>query len=511
MTDSSETRSEVQTEQADAPALPRSDGQVANATAAAQSGNAVELLPEFKVSGCFSSHMVLQRRKPVRVFGFSRHIGMKVTGSWEGETAESAVDADGRFTLEFSAREAQREGTKMIVASERGRTEFDDILVGDVWLIGGQSNAECHLEPCIRTTPELYDRITPEDNFRLFCQTQAKAYEFRDNCAEPAYDIIDPDWRWQRPDRDAALNFSAMGYYFAKELTKYTDVPLGLFMICAGGACLRELMPAELAVERGYTLGANMPVGGYYNTLISPLLGLEFYGQLFFQGESEGCWAETAPRYCGDLAAFVADERARFHTDFPFYNVQLCSYRTEGAQFFPYHDIVRLEQFDALGAIPDSYLAVCRDLGAVEGDPDWAHSPYKAELGRRLAMQVYAYEYGGKAAMPDPAEYESPVPVRACRVPEGIEVTFKYAGSGLETGGGGVLTGFGIRAVDCEKAQAAEAEIVAPDRVLVRCGEEACGAAAEVCFAYGFAAYMADANLVNSFGLPAPSFRIAVK
>ncbi|MBR7062253.1 MAG: hypothetical protein IKI42_04400, partial [Clostridia bacterium] len=64
MTDSSETRSEVQTEQADAPALPKSDGQVANATAAAQSGNAVELLPEFKVSGCFSSHMVLQRRKP---------------------------------------------------------------------------------------------------------------------------------------------------------------------------------------------------------------------------------------------------------------------------------------------------------------------------------------------------------------------------------------------------------------------------------------------------------------
>ena len=493
----------------EAPALPQADGLVAAAQPQGDGAIKIEQLPEFKVSGCFSSHMVLQRRKPVRVFGFSRHPGMQVRGSWQGEEVASVVDAKGRFELIFKAREAQREPSRMVIDAECGRAEFEDILMGDVWLIGGQSNAECHLSQCIQVTPELYDRISPEDDFRLFCQTQAGAYELRDDCAEPAYDIIDPAWRWQRPDRDAALNFSAMGYYFAKELTKYTDVPLGLFMICAGGACLRELMPAELANARGYTLGANMPVGGYYNTLISPLLGLEFYGQLFFQGESEGCWAETAPRYCGDLAAFVADERARFHTDFPFYNVQLCSYRTEGPQFFPYHEIVRLEQFDALKAIPNSYLAVCRDLGARPEDADWAHSPHKAELGRRLAMQVYAYEYGGAAAMPDPAEYESPVPAEVTRTPEGFEVKFKYAGAGLRTGDGNALTGFGIRSVDDAKAKPAEAEIVARDAVLVRSKREAQDTAAEVCFAYDFSAYMADANLVNSFGLPAPSFRAA--
>ena len=124
-------------------------------------------------------------------------------------------------------------------------------------------------------------------------------------------------------------------------------------------------------------------------------------------------------------------------------------------------------------------------------------------------MQVYAYEYGGAAAMPDAAEYESPVPTGVKRTADGFEVKFKYSGTGLMTGDGGALTGFGIRTFDDAKAAPAEAEIVAADTVLVRCKREAQAAAAEVCFAYDFSAYMADANLVNSFGLPAPSFRAA--
>ena len=502
------------------PALPDAEGHIESPHGAGNAGNCDDRksgasgYPDFKISGCFSAHMVIQRSVPAAVYGFSSHPGMKVTGTWLGETAVTEVGPDGRFRLVFSAHEADPVPSRMIISSPYGSYILSDILVGDVWLVGGQSNAELSLAACLFTTPELESEISGEDNFRLFRQSQAGAFEFKDNCASPYEDIIKPEWRWKRPDRDASMEFSAMGYYFAKELTKHIDVPLGLIMVGPGGACLRELMPEKLAIDRGYTVGANMPVGGYYNTLLSPFEGFAFYGQLFFQGESEGIWKEMAYKYADDLAAMIIDERKRFGVNFPFYNVQLSSYREEGKTFFPFLHIVRLEQFRALSLIPDSHLAVDRDLGADPDYPDWPHSPHKAELGRRLAMQVWAYEYGGKAHMPDAAEYESPLPVSVRPGPEPgtFEIKFINTGNGLRTCGGGEPKGFGILAKGKEEPVPACAKITGPDTVLVTAGEaKLSGAGAEaVTFAHFHIAGKAEADLENSFGLPAPAFRLGI-
>ena len=495
-----------------APALPDAEGAIGPEYSewAREPLFDIESLPDFKVSGCFSSHMVLQRRVPCAVFGFSRHAGLKVKGVWYGrykETAETEVGYNGCFRLEFSPREAEREPSVMIISSSYGSYIFSDILVGDIWMIGGQSNAEYHLESCINYTPELLGEMSEEDNFRLFHQSQAAAFEFRENCAKPSRDIIVPTWSWKRPGRSASLGFSAMGYYFAKELTRYTDVPLGLVMICAGGACIRELMPYDLSVERGYTVGANMPVGGYYNTLISPFASFPFRGQLFFQGESEGIWKEMAWSYDSDLAAFVEDERTTFGVDFPFYNVQLSSYRDEGRQYFPFLHIVRARQFDAVSEIRRSYIAVAMDLGSLPSDSDFAHSPHKAELGRRLAMQVYAHEYGGDRKMPDPAEYESPAPVLLTETEGGYEIIFKNIGEGLKTRLGDEPAGFGFVPEGEEEQHSVKAEIVAPDTVFVSIGEAAKDLKISyVSYAFTHPGYPENANIVNSFGLPLPAF-----
>ncbi len=496
-------------------------------------GGYMEELPAFKVSGVFSSHMVLQRGQHVKIYGFSNRTGMKVTGRWEKSsngaasvlTAEAAVNEDGRFELIFEAVEADRTPSRMTIESEAGSAVFDDILVGDVWLIGGQSNAECAVAHCLQADPGVVDSTSEDDNFRLFRQTQAKAYELRDNCPRPYRDVIDPGWKWARPGKEAALAFSAIGFYFAKELTAHTDVPVGLFMMCPGGACLRELMPAELARERGYETGANMPVGGYYNTLISPAVGMCFRGQIFFQGESEGIWKEMAYSYHEDLKAFVSDQRARFGVGFPFYNVQLSSYRDEGSAFFPYLNVVRLRQFDAQKIIPDSHLAVSRDLGSLPDDSDWAHSPHKKELGRRLAAQIYAYEYaeGADNRISDPADYESPVPESYSRSEDGYEIRFGYAGSGLRaatagtgtdsgtvanraTPAGTLVKGFAVYAAGEEQPVPAEAYIVTNDTVRVICGKDA----AAIGYAAFHRAYIEDADLTNGSGLPAPAFRLDV-
>lgn len=456
-------------------------------------------LPEWKVAGIFSSHMVLQRGVPITVHGWCCHAGAPVTACWDGETVHGTVDAGGRFALTFRPRAASFAAGEMQVFSDFGSDTFTDILVGDVWVVGGQSNAEMTLEPCLHTTPEIAASICADDPFRLFCQTQAAAAAHTEYHAAPARDIIEPGWGWQRPDAAAARAFSALGYYFARLVAPHIDCPLGMVMMCAGGACLRELMPAELAVVRGYTEGANVPVGGYYNTLIAPLLGLRFRGQLFFQGESEGIVKQMALDYDRDLAAFVADERQRFGVDFPFYTVQLCSYRREGADYFPWLHWVRDRQLRAVKHIPRCHLAVSRDLGAKDSDPDFAHSPYKYPLACRLAAQVLAREYG----VGDPQAAEFPTPKSWRFAGDCLQICFANTGGGLRTADGGAPSGFAFPAPDGEGVAAA-ARLLGPDTVAVTLPEGPRPRA--VYFAMQPLAGLAEANLTGGSGLPVPAF-----
>lgn len=236
------------------PALPTEEKTTATETASTW------VCPAFKVSGVFSSHMVLQREKPIKIWGFSDTPGSRVAGAFMGETVTATVGDDNRWTLTFSSHLYECEPQIMVISDDRGHTvTLEDILVGDVWLIGGQSNAELNLAPCMALTPSM--DFYEGDNFRLFTQTQAYPYTHQELCATPQPDVINPDWCWKRPDREASLTFSAMGWYFAHEVTKHIGIPLGMVMMAAGGACVRELLPVELAHGEGYFFGANVQEG----------------------------------------------------------------------------------------------------------------------------------------------------------------------------------------------------------------------------------------------------------
>lgn len=467
--------------------------------------------PDFKVSGIFSSHMVLQREKPIRVWGFCNRPGTVVTGVFMGETVTASVPEGGKWVLVFSARPAECEGQVMTI-TESGHPDapvvFDDILVGDVWLIGGQSNAELTLAPCLALTPsvDFYDG----DAFRLFTQTQAYPYQHQELCEFPQPDVINPAWCWKRPDEAASREFSAMGWYFAKEMIKHIGIPLGMVMMCAGGACVRELMPEELAHMQGYMSGANVKEGGYYNTLIHPLEGLAFKAQMFFQGESEGLSRELAEKYDYDLALLITDERARFGYEFPFYNVQLSSYCKIGSELFYWLDIIRMKQFDAVRLIPESNLTVDMDLGADEDYPDWPHSPRKLELGERLARLALAREYG----VGNERDESSPWPVSASLSADKkeIRVTFHNIASGLCVTGhapadaiGMDVTGFSVGGYD-HRTEAA-ASLVGRDTVCVTVPEGA-EDLSQVNYAFFKLVDGDNANLRAGNNLPCPAFSL---
>ena len=499
-------------------ALPTTDKTTADPAA-----KSTWICPVFKVSGIFSSHMVLQREKPIKVWGFSDTHGSLVTGSFMGETTTATVSEDNRWTLTFSPRPRNWEGETMTITDDRGHTViFEDILVGDVWLIGGQSNAGLTMAPCMTLTPSI--DFYEGDGFRLFTQTRAYVAEHMDLCAMPQPDIVNPDWRWKRPDEEASLEFSAMGWYFAHEVSKQVDVPLGMVMMAAGGACIRELIPVELAHGEGYFYGANVPEGGYYNTLIHPVLGLPCKAMLFFQGESEGCDRSLAEKYAYDLALLVADERARFGQNFPFYNVQLSDYREEGKQFFPWHDVVRIQQFDALSLIPNSTLTVDMDLGAPEDYPDWAHSPRKMELGERLALLALAKEYGiGRES-----DCGSPRPMVASLSADRTKITIEFTdiSDGLIVSGHNPADSFGMEVRgftvgDYEHRPPAHAVISSRHSVTVDIPEEVMSAAeadpdsakalmGQVGYAYFHRVTPETADLRGGNNLPAPAFCLKV-
>ena len=464
------------------------------------------ICPEFKVSGIFSSHMVLQREKPIKIWGFSSHVGSRVAGHFMGETATATVGEDNRFELRFYPRPECTDPQIMVISDEFDHTvTFEDILIGDVWIIGGQSNAEMHLAPCFPLTPSI--EFDENDNFRLFYQHGWSGMALGKENSSVQRDIIKEEWCWHRPDQKQSMSFSAIGWYFAKEVTKHIGTPIGLIMMAAGGVCLRELMPTPLANSLGYEKGANTRIGGAYDTLINPIIPLSFKAQIFFQGESEGCWFSCAKRYDTDLQKYFEDERARFGQHFPIYNVQLSEYGENCKKHFPALDIVRVKQFDALSLIEGITLTVDMDLGFIEGY-DWAHSPRKMELAERLAKLALAKEYGVGKVM----DAVSPRPVCASLSPDKSEIVINFTdlGTGLIVKGqdpkfsvGQSVGGFSVGAYENRKE--AEATITSRGQVTVKVPEGADTSFVNYCFAINV-----DPELYNGNNLPCPAFSIPV-
>ena len=497
-------------------ALPKTDNEESVALPTTEQKTVEEtddnwVCPEFKVSGAFSSNMVLQREKPIKIWGFSTNAGGKIFGEFAAQRVDTTVGEDGKWTLTFAPERYSRDGRELVIYDDMGHKEvFSDVLVGDVYFLGGQSNAEVNLSHCMSFTPSL--EFYEDEKIRLFRQTQGFVYTHQEFCNHPQRDIINPEWCWKKPTEAAALEFSAMGFYFARELTKFVDVPIGLVMMAAGGACIRELLPEALAHNEGYFAGANVKEAGYYNTLIHPFIGLQFKAMLFFQGESEGLDVNLAKKYTYELALLVADERRSFGFEFPFYNVQLSSYCTEGSRLFRYVDIVRIKQYDAISVIPNSSLIVDMDLGSPEDFHDWAHSPRKLELGERIAKAVLAKEYG----IEKESEVTSPMPIEANYYPAAhkIMIDFKNVSAGLTVLGHTPVDSLdreveGFTVGDYDNQIKVRATIANRGSVLIDLPE---GVIPDyVNYAYFTYVTIDNANLRGGNNLPCPAFSIPVK
>ena len=482
------------------------------------------LLPSVAVSAqitlpkILASHMVVQRELPVHVFG-SAAAGEQVTVTFRGETRTATADRLGRWSV-YLPPEAAGGPFQMKVQGSNAASlpiVLDDVLVGDVWVASGQSNMEFEMRKAATAAQDLPQAANP--NIRLLI--------VKKRAADYAQDDVDSDG-WSVSTPETAKDFSAVGWYFAREIAQREHVPVGVIDSTWGGtvaeswvrltALAKDASLAPLFISRGEltdrqsvallekqnedrqreearSQGKPVPKSSWHpdlaswdpgllwNGMIAPLTPFPIRGVIWHQGESNSP-IERAPLYNHIFRTLIEDWRHEWEVgDFPFLYVQIANFKSTSAEDWA---ALRDQQLKTL-EMRNTAMAVTIDIG----NPDDVHPTDKLDVGLRLARAARAISYG------EQVEYDGPLFRQA--TPEGASIRAWFDhGQGLATKGGEVK-GFEVAGsdgiffpasarIDGETVVASSPSVSQP--VFVR---------------YGWA-NSPECNVFNSQGLPASPF-----
>lgn len=459
---------------------------------------------ELTVSNVFGNSMVLQRDETITVWGTSNKDGATVRGLFMGDEARGEV-VDGKWEITFSGKEASAEPQTMTIEDTCGcSVTIEDILIGDVWIIGGQSNAEATAVHIPQAATDI--KIDPDKLIRILHQSADDVIAKKSEAKEPRDTLINPKRKWAKITRLNSSSVTLLGMFFGQRLADEAGVPIGIISVAANGAKINELMPAELAAKFKYKIGGNVGVSGYYNGLVHPFTRIKFKAMVFFQGESEAFVGANPPakNYSRDVEALFTEYRTIWGFEFPIYNIQLSDYTSKSASGSADTGIVRAQQYDAYKNMTNVRLIPSYDLGAEEGNLNYMHSKRKKELAERVAALALADIYG--KGSPDDALAPEPVEVKLSEDNTYVTVKFKNVGVGLVSKcEDGKVGGFAIGQITQKKRFLdAEAEIISNDTVKVMIPE----GAKLTGIGYCCSAHVTteSASLFNSFELPALAF-----
>jgi sialate O-acetylesterase len=495
---------------------------------------------DVKLPRIFSDHAVLQRDRPLPVWGWADP-GEEITVTLSTQKATVATDADGKWLVKLAPQPMSKEPLTLTVAGKNTITARN-VLLGDVWLCGGQSNMEWGLGGC-----DAPDDIRAAD-FPLI-----RHFGVGHHFAATPQTNFTGDWRVCTPQ--AAPGFTAVGYYFARRVHRETGVPIGLLRSCVGGtgielwmsqetllntpalepyakqmreslagyqrdlagalpALQQWLASASAARHTGQTLPMppawpEFPFGEraqrprcvtLHNGMIAPLGPFALRGALWYQGESNA----GDRLYLEKKRALLADWRKWFgDPELPFYYVLLAAWQKPNNN--PAHTddwaIVREQQLRCL-TLPNTGMASALDVG----DADDIHPKNKADVGERLALWALAKDYGMNLEPSGPL-------FSALKIEDDkARLSFTHLGKGLMVGrkvgrapatedAGGKLKRFAIAGED-KQWRWAEARLEG-DTVVCSSPD----VPKPVAVRYAWAINPEGANLYNRDGLPAAPFR----
>lgn len=195
-----------------------------------------------KIAPMFKDHAVLQRKKKIRIWGTCTP-WKEVTVSLQDQSCSALADESGKWQMECGPFETSFEET-MIISCEGERLILHDILIGEVWLAGGQSNMEFHMRH--DADLEEAEKECPNDNIRFFHYPEV-SYPDQINDADYTKHYL----FWRKADPGQLERFSAVAYYFARALEKRYQIPIGIIGCNWGGTPACAWMDRESILEGG--------------------------------------------------------------------------------------------------------------------------------------------------------------------------------------------------------------------------------------------------------------------
>ena len=261
--------------------------------------------------GLFTDNAVLQRKVKVPVWG-TTDSSDKVTVSFAGQQVE-CTPQDGEWKVELAPLAAGGPHA-MTIAQGDDKVELKNILVGDVWLCGGQSNMQWTLSNSDGGSEAIAS--SANDKLRLITIQRHRA-------DEPKTDV---DANWVVAGPQTTGDFSGVGYFFGRALQRDLGVPVGLISSNVGGTAAEEWTSKQMFESNEDLDGTFTPPQGssrLYNAMIAPLAPYAIEGAIWYQGESN---AGRAYHYRKLLPAMIESWRDTFgQGDFPFPDRADCS------------------------------------------------------------------------------------------------------------------------------------------------------------------------------------------
>ena len=488
----------------------------------------VAVFGEVRLPALFQDNMVLQREIKVPVWG-TADPDEQVTIRLGEQQATGTPDGQGRWRAQLGPLKAG--GPFELTVSGKNTITLHNVAVGEVWICSGQSN----MEMAVKNSPQVWGGVlNAEQEVASANYPMIRHFAVKKAVAGKAQSDVEGKWVVASPE--TAGEFTAVGYFFGREIHKVLGVPVGLIHTSWGGTPAESWTSAEAlaadsdlasiasewnkklaeypgllekyrqqlndwqeAVQKSEAAGKVPPpapsfpappynnpwrAAGLYNAMLAPLIPYGIRGAIWYQGESN---ADRAYQYRKLFPAMIQDWRHAWgEGDFPFLFVQLASFENI---YGPPNTWPELREAQSMTlALPETGMAVAIDIG----DRHDIHPKNKQEVGRRLALAAEAIAYGKNL------EYAGPIydSMKA----DGDRITLKFRHADNLVAKGKTLVGFEVAGED-RKFLPATAQIHR-DAVVVSSTQ----VPKPVAVRYGWADY-SDCNLYNKVGLPASPFR----
>ncbi|HWD92635.1 MAG TPA: sialate O-acetylesterase [Verrucomicrobiae bacterium] len=490
---------------------------------------------EVRLPHVFGDHMVLQRDKPLIIWGWAAP-NETVTVKISSATQSTQANASGEWKIVLPAMPAG--GPYSLTVSGANTLNYSDVMIGEVWLCSGQSNMELGVGLANNAKEEIANASHP--GIRLLMVSNRWTPQPQDDM-EGTWKVCTPesiaDGGWQ--------GFSAVAYFFGRELNQKLNVAVGLIDADWGGTQIQSWTPPEgfaavpalkseyerieiadprtdlhrhhlqqtldqfsewiQAANRAATNDELVPAvpvypeelkaphdvqnaTALYNGMIHPLKPFAIRGAIWYQGESN---ESEGMRYADRMNALITGWRGLWNEgEFPFYFVQIAPY--------DYHDnpqkVAQLweAQTVAANSIPNAGMAVINDIGNLRD----IHPKDKQDVGHRLALLALAKTYGQTDLV-----YSGPTFKDMTIEGQTLRVNFDHIGGGLKNRDGKPLDWFEIIDANQGGFVRATAQIDGSSVVL-----SAPGVTHPVAMRFAWSS-VAEPNLMNAEGLPAGAFR----